>query len=354
MGRQMMMKGNEAIGFGAIEAGCRYYFGYPITPQTELLEYMARKIPEAGGTFIQSESEVAGINMVYGAAATGQRVMTSSSSPGISLMQEGISFLASAGLPAVIVNVSRSSPGLGRVAPAQSDYIQATRGGGHGDYRTPVLAPASVGEMYSLTVRAFEIADEYRTPVMILADAIIGQMMESFELPDAPPAPAPPKPWAATGEGGRKRNQVLSAPYTDDELIQMNRELQAKYRLLAERETRWQSEFLDDAEVVVTAFGTSARIAEAAVDEARALGWKVGFIRPITLFPFPVEPFRRLRGRVRDILVVEMNEGQMIEDVRLAVGDAIQAHFEGCGGGKVPRAAEVLSRLEALAGRVTV
>lgn len=350
MTKRMMMKGNEAIGFGAITAGCRYYFGYPITPQTELLEYMATNLPGVGGVFLQSESEVAGINMVYGAAATGQRVMTSSSSPGVSLMQEGMSYLASAELPALIVNVTRSSPGLGRVAPSQADYFQATRGGGHGDYRTPVLAPASVQEMFSLTIQAFEIADTYRTPVMLLADAIGGQMMESFELPEVAPDSLPPKPWAPTGEPGRPRNKVLSAPYTDDDLIALNRRLQAKYREIAARETRWQEEFLDDAEVVVTAFGTSARITEAAVDAARARGLKVGFIRPITLWPFPSAPYEKIRGKVSDVLVVEMNEGQMMEDVALAMNGTARLHFEGCGGGRVPRTEEVLNRLAAIMG----
>lgn len=351
MSERIMMKGNEAIGLGAIFAGCRYYFGYPITPQTELLEYMARRLPEMGGVFLQSESELAGINMVYGAAATGKRVMTSSSSPGVSLMQEGISWLASAELPAVIINVSRSSPGLGRVAPAQSDYLQATKGGGHGDYHMPVLAPASVQEMFDFTVKAFELGDRYRTPVMVLADAIGGQMMESFSLPEQPPLSNPKKDWAATGEEGRPRRRVLSAPYTDEELIEINRQLQAKYRVIAEKETTWQEEFLEDAELVIVAFGTSARIAEAAMDEARARGVRVGLIRPITLWPFPFVPFNKIKGRTKKLLVVEMNEGQMLEDVTLAMSGMATIHFLGGGGGRVPSIQEVLNRIEDVMGR---
>lgn len=351
MSERVMMKGNEAIGLGAIHAGCRYYFGYPITPQTELLEYMAHRLPEVGGVFLQSESELAGINMVFGAAATGKRVMTSSSSPGISLMQEGISWLASAELPAVIVNVTRSSPGLGRVAPAQSDYLQATKGGGHGDYHLPVLAPASVQEMFDLTVRAFELADHYRTPVMILADAIGGQMMESFTYPGEMPVSAPHKDWAATGEGGRPRRRVLSAPFTDEELIELNRHLQAKYREISEKETSWQEEFLEDAELVIVAFGTGARIAEAAMDEARSSGVQVGLIRPITLWPFPFAPFNKIKGRTKKVLVVEMNEGQMLEDVTLAMSGMATIHFLGGGGGRVPSIQEVLNRIKDIVGR---
>lgn len=345
MGERIMMKGNEAIGMGAIYAGCRYYFGYPITPQTELLEYMARRLPEVGGVFLQSESELAGINMVYGAAATGKRVMTSSSSPGVSLMQEGLSWLASAELPAVIVNVSRSSPGLGRVAPAQSDYFQATKGGGHGDYHMPVLAPSSVQEMFDFMVRAFELGDRYRTPVMLLADAIGGQMMESFSLPDENPAPEAIKDWAVTGEEGRTRRQVLSAPYTDEELIELNQRLQAKYREITENETTWQEEFLEDAELVVVAFGTSARITEAAMDEARSQGIRVGLIRPITLWPFPFAPFNKIKGQTKKILVVEMNEGQMLEDVTIAMSGMATIYFLGGGGGYVPSIQEVLNRI---------
>ena len=348
MSERTMMKGNEAIGLGAIYAGCRYYYGYPITPQTELLEYMARRLPELEGVYLQSESEVAGINMVYGTASTGERVMTSSSSPGISLMQEGISFLASAELPAVIVNVSRAGPGLGRVSPAQSDYFQATKGGGHGDYHLPVFTPASVQEMFSLTIRAFDVADEYRTPVMILADAIGGQMMESFNLPDDYKPQVHANFWAINAEDKRERRQILSAPYTDDDLIQLNKHLQAKYQLITQKETSWQEEFLDEAEIVVAAFGTSARIAEAAVDEARARGWQVGLIRPITVWPFPFAPFEKIKDKAPDVLVVEMNEGQMLEDVQLAMGGQGTVHFLGGGGGKVPNVQEVLDRIESI------
>ena len=332
----LLLSGNEALGEGAIRGGCRFFFGYPITPQGELFDYLARRLPEAGGTFLQSESEIAAINMVYGTAATGKRVMTASSSTGISLMQEGLSYLAATQLPCLIVNVMRSGPGLGRVMPSQADYLQATKGGGHGDYRMIVLAPASAQEMADLGFNAFALADRYRTPVMILADGMLGQMMEPVALPKAiDPSQLPPKYWAVTGAKGRERRLVLAAPYTDDELIALNAELEKKYASIEMQEAKWESKFLDDAEVVVVAFGTSARISEDAVLKVRDEGLKVGLIRPITLWPFPKKAFDALRN-IRAYLVVEMNNGQMLEDVHLARHGEIPVYHFGHGGGWIP------------------
>ena len=329
-----MMKGNEAIGEGALRAGCRFYFGYPITPQNELLEYMARKLPAAGGCFLQSESELAGASMLYGAVAAGKRAMTSSSSPGISLMQETISYLASAELPAVIVNITRGSPGLGRITPAQSDYNQATKGGGHGDYNILVFAPSSVQEMLDLTILAFELGDRYRIPAMILGDGIVGQMMESVTLPD-PIKSLPSKPWAVGGCSGRGRNLVISAPFTDGELIGLNQRLQAKYSLIRQQEQRVELICMEDAEYIMVAFGIVSRLAHSAVESLREQGYRVGMIRPVTLWPFPEEVFQKY-ANARGYLVVEMNEGQMLLDVKLALnGRAPVKHF-GQGGGWVP------------------
>lgn len=322
MGERVLLSGNEALAEASIRAGCRYFYGYPITPQGELLEYMARKLLEVGGVFLQSESEISAINMVYGSAAAGQRAMTASSGPGISLMQEGISFLVAASLPCVIVNVMRSGPGLGRVRPTQADYLQSTKGGGHGDYRLIVLGPASVQEMADLAAEAFTLADRYRNPVMILCDGMLGQMMEGVNLPE-PTALGnlPPKLWATTGAESRQRNLVLASPLTDEELIALNDELKNKYEGIQAREARWEAQLLDDAELVIVAFGSCARIAADAVLRARNEGMKVGLIRPITLWPFPSEAFHALGEQVESFLVVEMNNGQMIEDVRLALCD---------------------------------
>ncbi|MGA2627151.1 MAG: 3-methyl-2-oxobutanoate dehydrogenase subunit VorB [Candidatus Bathyarchaeia archaeon] len=337
----LLLSGNEALGEGAIRGGCRFFYGYPITPQGELFEYLARRLPEVGGTFLQSESEIAAINMVYGTAATGKRVMTASSSPGISLMQEGLSYLAATQLPCLIVNIMRAGPGLGRVRPSQADYLQATKGGGHGDYHMIVLAPASAQEMADLGFQAFALADNYRTPVMILGDGMLGQTMESVALPEAMDlSQLPPKPWAVTGARGRERNLVLAAPYTDDELITLNAELEKKYASIEAQESRWESKLLDDAEVVIVAFGTSARIAEDAVLKAREKGLKVGLIRPITLWPFPKEAFDDPRN-IRAYIVVEMNNGQMLEDVRLAKHRDIPVYHFGHGGGWVPSTQDV-------------
>jgi 2-oxoglutarate ferredoxin oxidoreductase subunit alpha len=303
---------------------------------------MARHLPEVGGTFLQSESEIAGINMVYGVAAAGKRVMTASSSTGISLMQEGISFLAATQLPCLIVNVMRAGPGLGQVRPSQADYMQATKGGGHGDYHTIVLAPSTVQDMADLATEAFRLADRYRTPVIILCDGMLGQMMEPVILPDTVSlSELPPKPWAVTGTKNRPRNLVLAAPYTEEELMALNIELKKKYESIEAHEQRWESKFLDDAEVVLVAFGTAARISEDAVMKARAAGLKLGLIRPITLWPFPKKAFRQVPKTLRAYIVVEMNNGQMLEDVQLAKNPDIPVHHFGKGGGWVPSTEDI-------------
>ncbi|MCL6451197.1 MAG: 3-methyl-2-oxobutanoate dehydrogenase subunit VorB [Acetobacteraceae bacterium] len=351
MGDRVLMKGNEAIGEAAIVAGCRCFFGYPITPQNELPEYMARRLPEVGGVFVQAESEVAAINMVYGAAAAGARAMTSSSSPGVSLKQEGISYLSACELPCVVVNMVRGGPGLGGIQPAQSDYFQATRGGGHGDYRTLVYGAASVQELVDLTIEAFDAADRYRNPVLLLADGILGQMMEPAVFPDSPPLPPPAKPWAVTGASGRPRNLINSLILQPDMLEAHNWRLMEKFRQIEEREVRWEEDQLDDAELVVVAYGTTARVVRAALGAARREGLKVGLLRPITLWPFPAQPLRRLK-RARAVLTVEMSTGQMVEDVRLAVEGRLPVQFYGRTGGVVPTPREVLARIKEIAGEL--
>lgn len=337
MNERVLMTGNEACGEAAIRAGCGYFFAYPITPQNELLEYMAQRLPEVGGIFIQSESELAAINMVYGAAAAGKRAMTASSSCGVALMQEGISYLVASQLPCVIVNISRAGPGLGRIAPAQSDYRQMTRGGGNGDYHLIVFGPASVQEMAELTYFAFDLADKHRNPVAILADGILGQMMEPLLLPKSrDPHDLPQKPWALTGAKGRERNLILAAPFTDEELIAINEELENKYRYIEATEQSCETIFIDDAKLVVVAFGTSSRMATEALEHARNEGIKVGMIRPISLWPFPKEAFKDLEDHVKAYLVVEMNNGQMMEDVLLARHGNTPVYHMGKGGGWKP------------------
>ncbi len=351
MSKRTLMKGTVAIGEAAIRAGCRNYFGYPITPQSELLEYMAEQLPKRGGVFVQSESELAGISMVHGAAATGQRSMTSSSSPGISLMQEEISTIASAELPVVIVNVTRGSPGLGRITPAQSDYNQACKGGGQGDYKLIVLTPASVQEMAELTSLAFHLADKYMTPAMILGDAFAGQMMESIDEEALNPKfEEPEKPWAATGVKDGKRHMVLTAPFTDAELITLNERLQAKYRLIAENETRWEEYRAEDADILLVAFGTPSRFAKAAINSLRDDGYRVGLIRPITVCPYPYQVINEYAKHVSFFLDIEMNEGQMLEDVRLAVNGQCPVHFLGGGGGKLTPPDVIVAHVKELCG----
>jgi 2-oxoglutarate/2-oxoacid ferredoxin oxidoreductase subunit alpha len=345
---RILMCGNEALSEAAVLAGCDAYFGYPITPQNEISAYMAHRMPEMGRVFIQSESELAAINMVFGAAATGKRSMTSSSSPGISLMQEGISYLAGAELPAVVVNVMRGGPGLGNIGPSQADYFQATRGGGHGDYHMIVLGPSSVQELADFMPLAFDLADEYRITVMILADGVLGQMMEPVLLEAKPKRKLPPKDWALTGADGREQNIVRSLWLADGALEALNNRLQAKYRRIAENETRFEEYRLDDSDIVIVAYGIVARIARAAIDRAREAGIRVGMIRPITLWPFPTEAVSRAADPSRIVLTLEMSCGQMVEDVRLAVEGKTSVLFYGRSGGMIPTVDEVFGKIQEL------
>lgn len=332
------MKGNVALAEAALYAGCRFYAGYPITPQNEIPEYMSRKMPATGGTFIQAESELASINMVFGAAAAGIRAMTSSSGPGISLMQEGISFLAGAELPSVIVNIQRGSPGLGNITASQGDYFQAVKGGGHGDYRCMVYSPFNVQEMWDLTMRAFDKADQYRTPVVILGDGVIGQMMEPFSPSPYKPQMGqklPDKDWVLTGCKKRAPRVIKTLYMGQGELESKNLELAEKYNVMRRHEVLYDTHYLNDAEMVVVAFGIAARISLSAVKELRAAGMKVGLFRPITLFPFPDKALSRIAGRSKAMMVVEMNAGQMVDDVRLAVNGASPVLFYGRPGGVV-------------------
>jgi len=336
------MKGNEAIAEAAIRAGVQAYFGYPITPQNELIAYMSLHMPAKGRTFIQAESELAAINMVYGAAAAGVRAMTSSSGPGMSLKQEGISYLVGAQLPAVIVNIMRGGPGLGNIAPSQSDYFQACKGGGHGDYHMIVYAPSTVQEAADLTVQAFDVADRYRNPVLILGDAILGQMMEPVEMNEIVPNP-PPKPWAVGGKRhGRKPNLINSLSLEEGVIEEWNWTFKAKYEEIKKNELRVQMLQCEDADLILVAYGTTARICREVMHQARAKGLKVGLIRPITLWPFPFQAIAKAAKKTREFLVVEMSLGQMIEDVKLAgLGDA-SVHFHGRPGGGVPREQDIM------------
>ena len=348
MAKRVLMKGNEVIAEAAIRAGCRHYFGYPITPQTEVMHYMAREMVKHGGTFVQAESEVAAINMVYGAASTGERVLTSSSSPGISLKQEGISYIAGAELPAVVVNIMRGGPGLGGILPSQSDYFQATKGGGHGDYKNLVIAPASVQELYELTVKAFDLADQYRILVMILGDGTIGQMMEPVAFKEKEETVEVAKPWATTGMNGRAKHNTITSIYIDpDDLEAKNRELQAKYREIEEKEVMVETMNIEDAEVVITAYGTCSRICKNVIRQAAELGIKVGMVRPITLWPFPTKEIAKVADMpsVKGFLDVELSSGQMIEDVRLAVNGKKPVYFHGRMGGNLPTQKEILDEI---------
>lgn len=347
---RVLMKGNEAVGEAAVRAGCDCYYGYPITPQNELTAYMAAHMPAHGRVFLQAESEIAAISMVFGSAAAGKRAMTSSSSPGISLKQEGISFLAGARLPAVIVNVQRAGPGLGDITPSQADYFQAVKGGGHGDYHMIVLAPDSVQEMYDLTFQAFTLADRYRTPVMVLTDGRLGQMTEQLVLGDAPPPAPPAKPWAVTGCYGREPNMIRSLFLQEGDLTALNQLLQSGYRDIAAKEVRYEARHLDDCDVLVVAYGTSARVAKGAVSACREQGLRVGLLRPQTLWPFPSAAIRQAAARVRAVLVVEMSAGQMLEDVQLAVLGACPVRLHGTLGGQVPTVSEVCATLRGMLG----
>lgn len=342
---KLLMKGNEVVGEAAIQAGCYHFFGYPITPQSELVAYMAKRLPEEGGTFLQAESELAAINMVYGAASAGVRAMTSSSSPGFSLKQEGISYLAGAELPAVIVNVARGGPGLGNIQPAQSDYFQATKGGGHGDYYTPVLAPFTLQETAELTAEAFRLADVYRTPVIILTDGLLGQMMEpvSFEQCDKSDQAEINKDWALQGtEGRRAPRTITSLELSAAALEQRNQALQEKFEVIKQYEQRVDVYFAEDADWFVTAYGSAARMALSAVKKARAQGINVGLIRPVTLWPFPSATFKALSKKSERVLVVEMSAGQMVEDVQLSVHAGVEVSFYGRTGGVIPEPEEIL------------
>lgn len=341
------MKGNEAIAEAALRAGCRFYAGYPITPQNEIPEYMSANIFDAGGQFIQAESEVAAINMVFGAAAAGARAMTTSSSPGISLKQEGISYLAGAELPAVIINMVRGGPGLGGIQPAQSDYFQATKGGGHGDYHLLVFAGESVQEMVDLVGLAFQKADEYRSPVLLLGDAVLGQIMEPVALPEpVREEEMPPKPWATVGTGGKRSKNVITSLRLHPELLEEhNLKLMEKWRRMQANEQRSVSYRLEDASLALVAYGSAARICRRAVDLARQEGIQAGLLRPVSLWPFPERAFRETADRVDAFLVVELSLGQMVEDVRLATNCVKPVSFFGRTGGVVPTPAEVLDEI---------
>ncbi len=347
---KVLMKGNEAIAEAAIAAGCRHYFGYPITPQTEVAAYMSKRMPKIGGTFLQAESEISAINMVYGVAGAGFRVMTSSSSPGISLKQEGISYIAGADLPALIVNVQRGGPGLGGIQPSQSDYFQATKGGGHGDYHLIVLAPASVQEMADLTMSAFDLADKYRMPVMLLADGTMGQMMEPVTLP-SPVTEKIEKPWAVTGTEGKRKHNIINSLYLNPEQLEKtNIERFERYKQIEENEVKYEEFMTDDADIIVVAFGIAARVSKNAVRAARAKGIKAGLIRPITLWPFPKKALFDVAKTAKAFVSVELSMGQMIEDVELAIRCSRPVYLCNRTGGMIPSPEQVLDSIIKAAG----
>ncbi|EYE87510.1 2-ketoisovalerate ferredoxin reductase [Fervidicella metallireducens AeB] len=354
MAEKILMKGNEAIGEAAIHAGCQCFFGYPITPQTEVAAYMARKMPKIGRVFLQAESEVAAINMVYGAAGSGVRVLTSSSSPGISLKAEGISYIAGAELPCVIINIVRGGPGLGGIQPAQSDYLQATKGCGHGDYKMVVFAPASVQEMVDLVQEGFDVADMYRTPVMVMGDGMLGQMMEPVEFKERQGRQLPSKDWATTGlRGKREKHNVINSLFLKpEELEEHNRKLQAKYREIENNEVKYEMYNCEgEVDIVIAAYGITSRICKNAVKMLEKEGIKVGLIRPITLWPFPSKAFEEMCGKTKHgFISVELSEGQMIEDVALAVNGRAPIHFYGRSGGMVPTPAEIANKIKAIVG----
>ena len=350
MTEKVLMKGNEAIAEAAIRAGCRHYFGYPITPQTELAAYMAKRMPKIGGCFLQAESEIAAINMVYGVSSTGKRVMTSSSSPGVSLKQEGISYIAGADLPALIVNVQRGGPGLGGIQPSQSDYFQATKGGGHGDYHLIVLAPASVQEMADLTAKCFELGDKYRMPAMLLADGTMGQMMEPVLLPEESDVTVT-KPWALTGTKMKREHNIVNSLYLKpEELEKTNFERYERYKAVEENEVMFEEYMMDDAEVCVMAFGIAARVSKNAVVEARKQGIKAGLLRPITLWPFPKKAVAKAAEHCKAFVSVELSMGQMIEDIQLASECKRPVLLCNRAGGMIPSPEQVLDSIKKAAG----
>jgi len=357
---KVLMKGNEAIGEAALRAGCRFFFGYPITPQSEVPEYLSKRMPEVGGTFVQAESEVAASNMIYGASGVGVRVLTTSSSPGISLMAEALSYIACCELPVVVVNIVRSGPGLGGILPAQSDYFQATKGGGHGDYRLLVLAPSSCQEAVDLVMEAFDLADEYRNPVMILGDGMIGQMMEPVDFGDhevpGPEHEEPHKDWALTGTDSRNRSHrnIVNSLYLDpDECNEINLMLKRKYERMCANEQRWEEFYTDeDVEVLVVAYGTMSRICRTCVEQLRTEGIHCSLVRPISVYPYPYDAVRRAADRAKKVISIEMSMGQMVEDVKLAVEGTKPVHFFGTAGGLVPTQEQVReSILKLIEGR---
>lgn len=353
MSNKVLMKGNEAIGEAAIKAGCQCFFGYPITPQTEISAYLSRRMPKVGRVFLQAESEIAAVNMVYGAAGTGVRCMTSSSSPGISLKAEGISYIAGAELPCVIVDIVRGGPGLGGIQPAQSDYFQATKGMAHGDFNFPVYAPASIQEMVDLVQEAFDVADIYRTPVMVMGDGMIGQMMEPIEFKEREPKKLPEKYWAANGLNGREKHNVINSLYLKPEgLEEHNKKLQAKFKAIKENEVRYELYNCDrENDLIMVAYGTTARICKNVVKLAEKEGIKLGLIRPITLWPFPTEAFEKTISSTKfGYLSVELSCGQMVEDVRLVVEGRKPVQFFGRSGGMVPVPSEILNKVKELVG----
>ncbi len=346
---KVLMKGNEAIAEAAIRAGCDAYFGYPITPQTEVLEYMARRMPELGRAFVQAESELGAINMVYGAACTGARAMTTTSSPGFSLMQETMSYLALSFVPCVIVNVMRGGPGLGNIQPAQGDYFQMTKGGGHGDYSLIALAPSTVQETVDLVIEAFDLADRYLQPVTVIADGMIGQIMEPVSFPELRRAERPAQPWALTGAKGRRKNVITSLYLGAEKLEMENLRLQKLIGEIRTEQVRYAEFMMEDAELVVVAYGTAGRIVQTAIRRARAKGIAVGLFRPISMFPFPYDRLDEISGTAKQILVVELSAGQMIEDVRLATHCRIPIEFYGKMGGIVPLPEDILQEIDKLA-----
>lgn len=348
---KILMKGNEAFGKAAIEAGCRYFFGYPITPQNEVPEYMSRELPKVDGVFVQAESEVAAINMVYGAAGAGARVMTSSSSPGVALKQEGITYAAGAELPCVVLNVTRGGPGLGSIQSSQADYFMSTRGGGNGDYRTPVFAPATVQEAVDMIMEAFEVADFYRTPTMVVADGMIGQMMEPVEFKAPKKRDLQPKEWATTGTKGERKPNVINSLYLEPEILEQHCiKLDNKFKEIEKNEVQYEMYKTDDAEIVFVAYGTTSRIVKSAIDILREEGIKAGLIRPKTLWPFPFEAFNKI-DNAKNILTVEMCMGQMVEDVQLAVLGKLPVHFYGRAGGMAPAPSEIAEKAREIVGK---
>ena len=347
------MKGNEAIGAAAIKAGCKFFFGYPITPQNEIPEYMSRELPKVNGSFVQAESEVAAINMVYGAAGSGARVMTSSSSPGMALKQEGITYIAGAELPCVIVNVMRGGPGLGGIQPAQSDYFQSVKGGGNGDYYMPVYAPASIQETVDLIQEGFDVADQYRTPVMVIADGMIGQMMEPVEFNERTGRELGEKTWATVGTKEEREPNIINSLFLQPEELEVHCiRLEKKYETMRENECRWEEYNMENAEIVAVAYGTTSRIVKNAIEELKKEGINMGIIRPITVWPFPYHVLADLPESVKHVLTVEMSMGQMVEDVKLGVNGKKPVHFYGRTGGMIPDPAGVIAKVKEILGGV--